>query len=100
MADHTTSDDASRYRPKEEVEEWSKKDPLDRLRKYMQAKGLWSQEYEAKTVADATAKVEDAVKKLEAVPAQELEDIFKYVHAEMTPQLKEQLEYLRQFYPK
>ncbi len=35
MSNHTTADDASRYRSNEEVEEWKKKDPLDRFRKHL-----------------------------------------------------------------
>ncbi len=95
VCDHTSSDDASRYRPAEEVEEWKKKDPVERLRKYMEQKGLWNQDYGKKVEDEATAKVEDAIKQLEQVPPQKIDDLFAYVFDEMTPQLKEQLEYLK-----
>src|SRR5690625_7023452 len=36
MAAHTTSDDASRYRPSEEEQEWAEKDPILRLRRHLE----------------------------------------------------------------
>jgi TPP-dependent pyruvate/acetoin dehydrogenase alpha subunit len=44
---------------------------------------------------DAQKEVDQAVKDAESVPAPRLEEIFEYVFAEMTPQLREQLEYLK-----
>ncbi|HHT9152647.1 MAG TPA: thiamine pyrophosphate-dependent enzyme, partial [Candidatus Hypogeohydataceae bacterium YC40] len=39
LGDHTTADDSSRYRSREEVEQWRKKDPIERLRRYMEKGG-------------------------------------------------------------
>ncbi|MEE1618047.1 thiamine pyrophosphate-dependent enzyme [Brachybacterium sp. J153] len=39
MAAHTTSDDASRYRPAAEEEEWAAKDPILRLRRHLEQLG-------------------------------------------------------------
>ena len=50
MCDHSTSDDASRYRSKEELEMWMKKDPVDRLEKYMRKKGLIDDAYREKVL--------------------------------------------------
>ena len=33
LSPHTSSDDDRRYRPRTELEEWIKKDPIDRFRK-------------------------------------------------------------------
>ena len=48
------SDDPTRYRTDEEVSSWQKKDPLIRLRKYLEKKGLWNSEIEEETI-DAKA---------------------------------------------
>ncbi|MBI4167881.1 MAG: pyruvate dehydrogenase (acetyl-transferring) E1 component subunit alpha [Candidatus Aenigmarchaeota archaeon] len=88
MGDHTTADDASKYRKKSELDEWIKKDPIERLRKYMESKKLWSRDYEEKLLAKLGKKVGDAVKKYESVPAEEPGKIFEYVYAEMTENLK------------
>ena len=42
MDDHTTADDASRYRAKDAVEPWKAKDPIDRLRKYLTNNHGWN----------------------------------------------------------
>ncbi len=97
MADHTTSDDSLRYRSKEEVENWGKKDPVERLKKYMQSKHLFDEQYEQDVLIRATNTVELAVKELEAIPPQKVDDLFTYTYSEMTPQLKEQLDYLKKF---
>ena len=92
---HTTADDPTKYRTEAEIEPWKPLDPFVRLRLYLKGKGLWSEEIEQKTAEEAQKQIDEAVKEAEAVPPPELEDIFKYVFAEMTPQLKEQLEYLK-----
>ena len=66
-----------------------------RLRLYLKGKGLWSEEIEQKSTEEAQKQIDEAVKEAEAVPSPEPDEIFKYVFAEMTPQLKEELEYLK-----
>ena len=46
MGDHTTSDDAARYRTKEEVQEWERRDPIARFRLHLGHKKLWDEAYE------------------------------------------------------
>jgi pyruvate dehydrogenase E1 component alpha subunit len=92
---HTTADDPTKYRKEEEVEPWKQLDPLVRLRLYLRQRGLWSDEVEKKVTDEAQREIDQVVKEAEAAPAPEVEDIFKYVYAEMTPQLKEQMEYLK-----
>jgi len=92
---HTTADDPTKYRTDEEIERWKPLDPMIRLRSYLKAKGLWSEEVETRMTEDAQKEIDQAVKDAEAVPAPELNEIFEYVFAEMTPPLKEQLEYLK-----
>jgi 2-oxoisovalerate dehydrogenase E1 component alpha subunit len=47
MEAHTTSDDPSRYRTKDELDEAAKTDPLVRMRNFLDGRGLWSDELEA-----------------------------------------------------
>jgi pyruvate dehydrogenase E1 component alpha subunit len=84
LDDHTTADDASRYRAKEEVEGWRKKEPLLRLRAYMDKKGLFTKEYDEKTRTEAEEKVDAAIKEAEAFAPPEAGDILKYTYAELT----------------
>jgi pyruvate dehydrogenase E1 component alpha subunit len=92
MCDHSTSDDASKYRPKEEVELWAKKDSIERLEKYMRKKNLLDDSYKESIAARSKDIVEKSVTEFEKMPAPDPKDIFKYVFAEMTPQQKEEME--------
>jgi pyruvate dehydrogenase E1 component alpha subunit len=92
---HTTADDPTKYRTEKEIEPWKPLDPMVRLRLYLKGKGLWSEEVEQRMAEESKKEIDLAVKDAEAVPPPEIEEIFKYVFAEMTPQLKEQLEYLK-----
>src|SRR3989338_8420938 len=60
---HTTADDWRKYRSEKEVEEWKKKDPVERVRKYMQKKGIWDEKYGEKVWGDAKEKVRQATNK-------------------------------------
>ena len=62
LGDHTTADDARRYRPPAELEAALARDPLVRTRKYLQAKGLWDDEQQAKAEERAKAIVHDVVR--------------------------------------
>lgn len=56
LGDHTTADDSSRYRSREELEQRRALEPMVRLRRYLEAAGEWSQAQEesaAKTCQDA-----------------------------------------------
>ncbi len=92
VGDHTTADDASRYRSDDEVEQWKSKDPIERLKKYMEKKNLWSNSYDQAVVSEAKEKVEQAVKEQENSPAADPRDIFRFTFQELTAELKEQMD--------
>lgn len=93
MGPHTTSDDPSIYRTKEEENEWAKKDPIDRFKKYLIDKGYWSEKEDKKLEEEVLEEINDTFKKVESYGANvELIEIFEHTYAEMTPQLKEQYE--------
>ena len=89
---HTTADDPTRYRSDEEVEEWSKRDPLPRFQKYLLDKGLLSEErlieVESEIMEEIQTAVDGAEKQMEALG--DPIDMFEHAYAEMPPYLKEQ----------
>ncbi|MBI5885484.1 MAG: pyruvate dehydrogenase (acetyl-transferring) E1 component subunit alpha [Deltaproteobacteria bacterium] len=90
LDDHTTSDDASRYRDKNEVADWQKREPLIRLRLFMEKKGLWTQTYEDGVTNKALEQVDKAVAEAEALAPPLTADIIRYTNKELSPrQLKE-----------
>ncbi len=94
MGHHTTSDDATRYRTEEDVKMWAQRDPIERLRKYLEKKGLWNQKYEQELITVSEEKVAKAVKTAEGRQTPTPESIFDNVYDKPTKELEEQREYL------
>jgi pyruvate dehydrogenase E1 component alpha subunit len=90
MDDHTTADDASRYRTEEMTNPWKLRDPIDRLRKYLTARKGWSDADESRLQAECAEEVEKAVRDFEATPPPHPSRIFDYTFAEDPRHIKEQ----------
>lgn len=97
IADHTTADDASRYRPKSEISFWKKRDPIERLKKYLEAKKILDSKIEKEILSRSTFAVEEAVRKYEAIEPQKPDAIFNYMYYETPKTLQQQKEYLKKF---
>jgi len=87
---HTTADDPTKYRSDEELEEWKPLDPLVRVQRYLQGKGLWNEDWEAQVKKEAEESIDKAVQEAEGIPEPESQEFFQYAFAEMTPNLREQ----------
>lgn len=96
MSDHTTADDAGRYRSAEEVETWRGKDPILRLERYMANNGLWNESYAKEQAAKALDAVDEAVHQAENTPGPAPEEMLNYVTASLSPRQKRQLDELLQ----
>lgn len=94
LGDHTTADDASRYRRAEELEEWEGRDPILRLRRYLVAQGLWDDDQESILLEEATSWVDGQVKALEELEPQSPDEIFTSMYEAMPPHLVEQMQSL------
>ena len=86
---HTTSDDPTRYRENEELEEWKTKDPLLRAAGYLRSLGV-SDETIAEIDAEAAAHARVVREQILALPASRPDEIFDYVYAEPHPRIDEQ----------
>lgn len=89
MSDHTTSDDWRKYRSKEEVAEWERKDPLKRFGAYLTAQGILKDN--DALVKELGELVEKAAAEAESVPAPSRSDVFVHTYAEMPPYLRRQM---------
>jgi pyruvate dehydrogenase E1 component alpha subunit len=87
LSDHTTADDARRYRKDEEVEEWRAKEPLIRLRKYLESKKAWDDKKEEEWRAECAKRVDDEVKKYKAAGKPPVTDMFDHMFANMPEDL-------------
>lgn len=97
MGDHTTADDATRYRSAEEVQYWRERDPLLRMQKYLFAQGILSPPLDEQIKNDAIAKVEAAVVQYESFPAPSVDDIFDYHYMQIPADLEAQKKELHAF---
>jgi pyruvate dehydrogenase E1 component alpha subunit len=95
MADHTTSDEAKKYRREEEVIAWGGKDPILRLKNYMSTKKMGNEKYFASVVSNAEKIIENATLKYEKIPFYKPEEIFNYMYKELTPDLREQQAWIK-----
>jgi len=90
LCDHTTADDASRYRDDAEVSERWHMDPVTRLRRYMTAHGHWDDERERALAARCEARVDAAVQAYLAATPQPARAMFDHLHAVLPGVLEEQ----------
>jgi pyruvate dehydrogenase E1 component alpha subunit len=90
MENHTTADDAVRYRPAEELEYWKARDPIDRMRKFLVGKKLWSDAKEEALLLEAASWVEGEVAALEAMPTPAPSDMFDHMYKEIPWNLRRQ----------
>lgn len=95
LEDHTTSDDSTRYRDDEEVEEWKEKDPLKRFREYLKKHDIWNEELE-EFEEEAEEKVDEAAQKAMEVDDPEFDELFDYVYDELPELLQDEKEQLKE----
>jgi len=96
LGPHSSVDDPTRYRSQKEVEEWQRKDPLDRYKRYLGKKRLLNAEQDEKLRAEIQLEVESAVKDVEAAPSPALETLIEDVYAEVPSHLLEQFKQVKE----
>jgi 2-oxoisovalerate dehydrogenase E1 component alpha subunit len=83
LGDHTTADDASRYRPAEEAQAHWKGEPIARLKAYLVRKGAWDKEREERLATECQERVEAAAAHYLAMDTRPPESIFDHLYAEL-----------------
>ncbi|MDN6625614.1 MAG: pyruvate dehydrogenase (acetyl-transferring) E1 component subunit alpha [Pisciglobus halotolerans] len=88
---HTMSDDPTRYRQDEELTDWEEKDPLIRMRNFLNEKGLWSEEQEEEVIESCKKEIKEAVAATGRIEKQKVSDFLKNMY-EVAPQnIEEQI---------
>lgn len=87
---HTTVDDHGRYRAGDDVEDWIRKDPLERVRLWLERHGVWDEDWQADIEAEATERIEAAVAEAESMDPFTAGEIFDAMYQEPTLPLKVQ----------
>jgi pyruvate dehydrogenase E1 component alpha subunit len=90
LGDHTTADDASRYRSDAEVGRHWHAEPVARLRRHLVERSLWSKAQEEALLAESAAAMEGAAEAYLATPPQPPEAIFDHLYAALPEDLAAQ----------
>jgi pyruvate dehydrogenase E1 component alpha subunit/2-oxoisovalerate dehydrogenase E1 component alpha subunit len=93
MGGHSSSDDPTRYRDAALVGEWEQRDPVQRFRLYLRAKGLLADGDEERWTQEFEEEIAVAVREAEALPPPALETMFTDVYARMPRHIEEQMKY-------
>ena len=96
MGAHTTSDDPTKYRASDEEQSWAKRDPIARLRTYLESRGA-SEAFFADVEAEASAVADDTrvrTNALDGIPATKM---FDHVYSEPHPLIDEQRRWLAEY---
>jgi pyruvate dehydrogenase E1 component alpha subunit len=92
LSDHTTADDASRYRDDAEVSAHWAEEPIARLRNHLVHCDLWSKEREEALLQECHQQVEEAAAAYLATPPLSPVELFDHVYATLPAELAEQRE--------
>jgi 2-oxoisovalerate dehydrogenase E1 component alpha subunit len=84
LVPHSSDDNDRRYRTAEEVEEWRRRDPIDRLKSYLLAQGVLDEEADTALRARIRAAVDQATEEAQRVAAPDPDDLLRHVYAEQT----------------
>ena len=90
---HSSSDDPTRYRSAELVQQWEQRDPVVRMERWLRAQGLLTDEDLASWTTETNDEISAAIKDAEALPPPALETMFTDVYKEMPPHIAEQMRY-------
>lgn len=94
LCDHTTADDATRYRDANEVNQAWEEEPVKRLQSYLHQQGLWSPEQEKCWLTHCQQVIEDEVATYLSIPPQQPQELFDYLYEELPYQYQRQRDQL------
>ena len=101
LGNHSTSDDSTAYRSKEEIDLWQKGTAIERLKLHMIGKGIWSEkkekEFNAEVRKNIIAASSEAEKILKAGPETLFDDVYKELPQSLKKQKEEMLEHIKKY---
>lgn len=96
VSHHSTSDDSFAYRARVEVEDWKRRDnPITRLRKFMEARGMWDDAREKSAREELRKEILKGIAEAEKKKKPALRTMFEDTYEDLTPDLKEQMAELK-----
>jgi pyruvate dehydrogenase E1 component alpha subunit len=93
LTGHSTADDPKKYRDEADVKAWEEREPLPRLRRYLEGKSLVDDSLHTRFEADADAEVRAAIERAEArMREARALDMFDHVYADVPAEVRAQRE--------
>lgn len=92
MGGHSSSDDPTRYRDQSEVAAWEGRDPLVRLRRFLEGEGYWDVAAEETLRDELQERISQAIAEAESASPPPLETLVEDVYGEIPGCLREQME--------
>ena len=94
MSFHNTTDNPSLYEDPKQRDDASRRDPIDRVVKYLTQRALWDKERDKETRASVRAEVDAALEKAAAFPVVTPNQLFDHIYSELPERLRRQREEL------
>lgn len=92
---HATADDPNLYRTKDEEQAWRPYDPLVRMRRFLEGKGLWSEQQDDDLLAAAAADFDAALDRVDEIEPPARDDIVRHAYERIPRQVVAQLHRLQ-----
>ncbi|SIS91333.1 pyruvate dehydrogenase (acetyl-transferring) E1 component subunit alpha [Neptunomonas antarctica] len=90
LSDHTTADDATRYRHPDALKTAWEKEPIKRLRNYLHAQGWWQEHNETEWQHQTATLIQASVEQYLDTPPQPVSAMFDYLFADLPEHLVKQ----------
>lgn len=94
LGDHTTSDDASRYRSADELAEAWKREPISRMQRFLHQQGLWDEQREQALQQQLSEQVNMAVGAFRDMPVADAGAAFDHLYQRLPDTYRVQREQL------
>ncbi len=95
LGNHTTADDARRYRAAPDLQKWEARDPMIRTRKYLEDRKLWDDKQQATCEQRAKTIVKEVTRAAMEIESPAVSDMFDYIYAQLPEGLREQRDTMR-----
>lgn len=92
LSDHTTADDATRYRDNDELKEAWEREPIKRLQTFLHQQGWWDEVQEKAWQDEVAQIIQNSVDEYLKMPDQPVENMIDFLYAELPDALQEQRE--------
>jgi 2-oxoisovalerate dehydrogenase E1 component len=88
---HATADDARLYRSADEENEWRTRDPIERLERFLEARGEWDERVGEKVAMEVADMVEAAITEIESSPLPERDEVVRHAFHRIPGHVVDQL---------